>query len=176
MLKKYLRLLLLLMGVFFLVLVGMVFLPTQQCLELTDYKTQQKIGCFPLEKNQGFVISYTHSVNKGRVKDFYQVYDNQLYITKTRFVSYGAGIPEPEKGENFVAFDDYFEIQDINRHIPVLLVAVGVIANHGVELNNSVIYLKDFIPVQTQVVFTVKKTSALHLGCNNLLKNISTVN
>lgn len=161
------------MCVFFLVLAGMVFLPTQKCLELTDYKTHKILGYVTLENSDEFIISYTHSVNKGRVKDFYRIQDGELYITKTRFVSYGAGIPEPENNELFVVFDDYYEIQEINRHIPKLLVAVGVIANHGIEVNNTIVYLKDFIPVQTQVVLTEKNVSPLYLLGKKVLKKNS---
>ncbi|MDE7391358.1 MAG: DUF1850 domain-containing protein, partial [Treponemataceae bacterium] len=36
----------------------------------------------------GFVISYTHSVNKGRVHDFYGTDGGVLVLEKTAFVSY----------------------------------------------------------------------------------------
>ena len=48
--------------------------------------------------------------------------------------------------------------------------AVGVVANHGIEVNNTIVYLKDYIPVQTQVVLTEKKIVPLLLLGKKLLK------
>ena len=58
-------------------------------------------------KNKEFVILYTHSVNKGLVRDYYIIEDKNIVLSKTRFASYGAGIPEPEELQKFIITDDY---------------------------------------------------------------------
>ncbi|MDE5581059.1 MAG: DUF1850 domain-containing protein, partial [Treponemataceae bacterium] len=65
-------------------------MPTQKVLAITSTnESSQKI--FSKSALNGFCISYTHSVNKGRVRDFFRVEGNRLKIFRTEFPSYGAG-------------------------------------------------------------------------------------
>ena len=117
---------------------------------------------------KGFVISYTHSVNKGRVHDYYRrTPENKLELYKTSFVSYGAGIPEPEEtpGAVFSVTDDQYVITGINRVVPRLVMAVGLIAEHSItfdeafEVGHKEFYLTDFFAPQTSIIFEYKKVS-----------------
>ena len=117
---------------------------------------------------KGFVISYTHSVNKGRVHDFYKpTQDKKLELYKTSFVSYGAGIPEPEEtpGAVFTVTDDHYVISGLNRIVPRLVMAVGLIAEHSItfdeafEVGQKEFYLTDFFEPQTSIIFEYKKVS-----------------
>ena len=63
---------------------------------------------FNIEKKE-FIISYTHSVNRGRVRDYYIIKNKYIILSKTRFMSYGAGIPEPEKRQKFIETEDYIK-------------------------------------------------------------------
>lgn len=98
-----------------------------------------------------FVISYIHSVNKGRVRDYYIIKDKDIVLLKTQFVSYGAGMPEPEEGEKLIMTDDYVEISDINKKIDNLYLFVGIIANHKIEIDGKKIELKKIFKPQTSV-------------------------
>lgn len=117
---------------------------------------------------KGFVISYTHSVNKGRVHDFYKpTQDKKLELYKTSFVSYGAGIPEPEEtpGAVFTVTNDHYVISGLNRIVPRLVMAVGLIAEHSItfdeafEVGQKEFYLTDFFDPQTSIIFEYKKVS-----------------
>ncbi len=111
---------------------------------------------------EGFVISYTHSVNKGRVHDFYvPAEDGGLELYRTQFVSYGAGIPEPGEtpGTEFFVTDTGYEIRNLHRKLPRLVMAVGVIAEHSVTFGNDEFFLKDFFKPQTSLVFEIKRVS-----------------
>ena len=117
---------------------------------------------------KGFVISYTHSVNKGRVHDYYRpAEDKKLELYKTSFVSYGAGIPEPDEtpGAVFTVTDDHYVISGINRVVPRLVMAVGLIAEHSItfdeafEVGKNEFYLTDFFEPQTSIIFEYKKVS-----------------
>lgn len=108
-----------------------------------------------------FVVSYTHSVNKGRVRDYYRFgADRVLRVEKTRFVSWGAGIPDPEGGNTFVNADGYIEIGNINRVIPRLVVRVGIVADHALELPGAApVRLSDAFKPQTAVAFEYRNLS-----------------
>ena len=115
----------------------------------------------------GFAISYTHSVNKGRVKDFYKSKGHKLVCGRTVFVSYGAGIPEPQEmpGAVFKSTDEGYEISNINRTVDKLVMAVGIVANHAISIQDkngkiTDYFLTDFFEPQTSIVFQIKNVSA----------------
>lgn len=107
-------------------------------------------------KNKEFVISYTHSVNKGLVRDYYIIRDKNIILSKTRFVSYGAGIPEPEEAQKITITDDYIEINDINKKIDNLYLFVGTIANHRIEIDGEEIELKKIFKPQSSLKIEYK--------------------
>ncbi|MCR4579064.1 MAG: DUF1850 domain-containing protein [Treponema sp.] len=111
----------------------------------------------------GFVISYTHSVNKGRVHDYYRLCGNKrLELYQTDFVSYGAGIPEAEEtpGAVFEVNGDNYSIKNLNRCLDRLVMAVGLIANHSISFGDSREYkMTSLFPAQTSIVFEYKKIS-----------------
>lgn len=110
---------------------------------------------FNIEKKE-FIISYTHSVNRGRVRDYYIIKSKYIILSKTRFMSYGAGIPEPEKRQKFRETEDYIEISDINRKIDNLYLFVGTIANHKIEIDEKKIELKEIFKPQENVKIEYK--------------------
>ena len=107
-------------------------------------------------KNKEFVILYTHSVNKGLVRDYYIIKSKYIILSKTRFMSYGAGIPEPEKRQKFRETEDYIEISDINRKIDNLYLFVGTIANHKIEIDEKKIELKEIFKPQENIKIEYK--------------------
>ena len=110
---------------------------------------------FNIEKKE-FIISYTHSVNSGRVRDYYIIKSKYIILSKTRFMSYGAGIPEPEKRQKFTETEDYIEISDINRKIDNLYLFVGTIANHKIEIDEKKIELKEIFKPQENIKIEYK--------------------
>lgn len=110
---------------------------------------------FNIEKKE-FIISYTHSVNRGRVRDYYIIKNKYIILSKTRFMSYGAGIPEPEKRQKFRETEDYIEISDINRKIDNLYLFVGTIANHKIEIDEKKIELKEIFKPQENIKIEYK--------------------
>ena len=101
--------------------IGAIFIaPVIPVLSIINRKApNQKIYSIDGFKN-GFIISYTHSVNKGRVKDYYTVNkDFSLLCDKSVFVSYGAGIPEPQDFPDavFSVTSEGYTITNIKRNV-----------------------------------------------------------
>lgn len=148
---------------------GLFCSPILPVLSITNRKNHAQRfysvdGC----KN-GFIISYTHSVNKGRVKDFYTVTSNQkLLCNTTVFLSYGAGIPEPDDFPDavFTVTKDGYEITNINRIVDKLTMAVGIIANHAITITHKNVskdyYFTDFFEPQTSIILEIKRVSLLN--------------
>ena len=109
---------------------GLFFLPAVRVLSISGRKTPDKVFYSAAACKEGFIISYTHSVNKGRVHDYYRALpDGTLELYKTQFVSYGAGIPEPEEtpGAVFTVTKDGYFIENLKRKVPRLVMAVAFI-------------------------------------------------
>ena len=114
---------------------------------------------------RGFIISYTHSVNKGRVHDYYRADGKNLILYRTDFVSYGAGMPEIEETPDAVFYqagETY--TMEYERNVGTsFLLSVGVIAEHSITLGDYEFFLKDFFEPKTSLVFKIKRISLIEL-------------
>lgn len=146
-----------------------MFFPAVSVLSISNRKNASQVYYSRDAYKNGFEISYTHSVNKGRVHDIYQITgDDKLLVDETIFVSYGAGIPEPEEtiGAVFEVLDNGYRIKNLRRIVSKLTMAVGIIANHefliyeNAEKSRSKKYVAtDLFEAQTGIILEIKKVS-----------------
>lgn len=106
-------------------------------------------------------LLYTHSVNKTLVEDGFVVEGGDMLLECSRYRSYGAGIAEPEPGQKLVQGEDYLELQDINRRIPVVWTYVGRVADHRLRLGEAgeVIHLNQLAQPGTLVGLSAERWS-----------------
>lgn len=146
--------------------ITLLFIPLFPKLVLNSVKNN-KVNMILNLNDKKFIISYTHSVNKGRIRDYYFIdKNNNLILDKTRFVSYGAGIAEPESYENIVITDDYIEINKMNRIIKDFYLFIGIIANHTITADEKVIELDSFFAPQTNIKIEYKNVSLFEIIMN----------
>ena len=141
-------------------------LPLVRTLSISNRKNHSERIYSIKAVKEGFSVNYTHSVNKGRVHDYYRILKSgQLELYKTCFVSYGAGIPEPyeTQGADFLVTEDGYIIENLQRRLPRLVMAVGVIAEHSVTVGETEFFLKDFFKPQTSLIFEMKRLSLLQI-------------
>ncbi len=162
-------------GIICLYVIYCFFIPRINVLSISNRKNPKERLYSRDAAALGFCISYTHSVNKGRVHDYYNFDEKSgdLVMEETHFVSYGAGIPEPEEteGAEFKVLENGYLIRNINRQVPELLMAVGIIANHTLSVSykggaligeplNEVPFTNYFAP-QTSLIFERKKINLI---------------
>lgn len=157
-----------------LIIVCLLGLPVIRVLSISNRKKPSEYYLSKQGIKNGFVISYTHSVNKGRVHDYYTCLDDDtLLLDNTVFVSYGAGIPEPEEtpGAVFTVTPEGYKIDNLNRIVPHLVMAVGIIANHSIVFDcnndfksdaNKEITMTDLFAPQTSLILKIKRVSYLN--------------
>ena len=146
---------------------GFFFLPAVRVLSVSSRKNPEQVFYSTADCKEGFIISYTHSVNKGRVHDYYKALpDGTLELYQTQFVSYGAGIPEPEEipGAVFSVTKEGYFITNVRRKVPRLVMAVGIIANHSIATGSTMrteneYFLTDFFAPQTSIILEIKRVS-----------------
>ena len=91
-----------------------------------------------LPRGETVWLLYTHSFNKGLVEDGYQpTQDGKVCLRRTRIRQYGAGIPEPEPGQTFTAYDGYYELAGLDREMDVQWTYVGRIADHRLRVGED---------------------------------------
>ena len=137
--------------------IGMT-VPSVMCLSISSRKHPGKM-VLSTRALSGFTISYTHSVNKGRVRDYYLVQDGMIVLHKTEFVSYGAGIPEAYEtaGAEFTVTKSGYAITGLDRRLRQMVMAVGVIAGHSFSAGDNDVPLTDYFEPQTSLVFEARK-------------------
>ena len=148
---------------------GFFFLPAVRVLSISGRKNPEKAVYSAAACKEGFIISYTHSVNKGRVHDYYRALpDGTLELYKTQFVSYGAGIPEPEEtpGAVFTVTKDGYFIENLKRKVPRLVMAVGIVANHSIAAGSEMRvenehFLTEWFTPQTSIILEIKRVSTI---------------
>lgn len=168
-----------------LMILYVIFFPWINVLSISNRKNLKQRVYSTQAYEVGFCISYTHSVNKGRVHDYYKIDKNtgDLILTDSHFVSYGAGMPELEEtdGASFVLLENGYLMKDINRRVPKLVMAVGVIANHTFspcyydgelfgEPLSEIPFTLYFEP-QTSLLFECKKINYIDLIRHNLKRD-----
>ena len=112
---------------------------------------------------KGFEISFTHSVNRGRVVDIYSIEGSTLVLRATRFSSYGAGMPDPTGSQTFVQKDDYYELGGIDMPLESLTMQTGVIADHHLAANGQEHIFNELVPSQTRLTLRAEQKSAAQL-------------
>jgi hypothetical protein len=142
------------------VLAVLLFLPSRDALEVVLTKTGQEVLCAEMGEGEEFVLSFTHSVNRRPVFDTLRVDGNQLVIVKSRFDSFGAGMPETSSSEGTlrVSGDGWLE-WTVNRRVPEVSLFVARVANHVLHAKGRKIALADLAEPGTSVTLRAAKIS-----------------
>lgn len=153
-----------------IIIIALLFVPLFPRLILNSVKNNKDNFIFNINKKE-FLISYTHSVNKGRIRDYYIINNNNdIVLDKTRFVSYGAGMSDPEGDEKIIITDDYIEINNINKKIKDLYLFVGIVADHRIEFDGKEIKLNTLFEPQINIKIQYKRVSLFKM-ITNIMNN-----
>lgn len=92
----------------------------------------------PLGNGSTFAIRYIHSVARTPVEDWFAVSDGCLYLEKTVYQDFGAGLPHmPEGGQRMTTADGHVIISGFHRALPRFDLRVGRIARHTLILPDA---------------------------------------
>lgn len=85
-----------------------------------------------------FAVRFMHSVAKSPVTDFFIVRDGKIFLDKTVYHDFGAGLPHaPEKGQSMRAEHGEITITGFDREIPDLEIRIGREADHTLLIFNN---------------------------------------
>lgn len=107
-------------------------------LVLTDARGAVLFAC-PAQEGFVFGIRYIHSVAKSPVEDWFRVAHNVIFLEKTIYQDFGAGLPHnPGPGQTMTTADGYIVINGYQMPLPSFDVRVGRVAQHVLLLPQAV--------------------------------------
>jgi len=142
----------------------LLFYPGNIVLKLTAAKSGRVVFCAPVTDGEEFLLSFIHSVNKRPVYETLRVAGNHLLIVKSRYDSFGAGMPEAstQEGSLKLGSDGWLE-WTVNREVPEVNLFVGWVANHSLRLKDREIFLADIVEAGTSLSIRAQKVSCFEL-------------
>jgi hypothetical protein len=108
------------------------FFPLREGLVLRRTRTGAALAFIQIGPGVAFDLCYTHSVNRGAVRDSFYVDDRgDIILTASVHQSFGAGMEEGSAETGFVRLTDRgLELDGLKRRLGTLTVAVGSVAGH----------------------------------------------
>ncbi len=89
----------------------------------------------PARDGLAFGIRYIHSVAKSPVEDWFRVSRGMIFLEKTVYQDFGAGLPHnPGPGQTMSTGDGHIVISGYHKTLPFFDVRVGRIARHTLLL------------------------------------------
>jgi hypothetical protein len=145
------------MIVFFLV-------PTQSVLMVRAVGAGTTVLCTPMNEGEEWTLAYLHSVNRRPVFDTLRVEGGELRIVKSRFDTFGAGIPEVSTTEHPLRIgpDGWLEYT-VNRLTPDVTIFVGRVAQHTLQIKGQEIPLVSLAEPGKALHFSVQRRSLFDL-------------
>ena len=120
---------------------------TKGTLVLEDVRSGEIIAAYPMKTGDEFSIGFIHSVNKSPVTDYYALRSDGIYVVKTVYYGFGAGVQtELEEGQKLTYGDDgSMIITGFDRKMDDLIYFVGTVSDHTLTLlENETFCLHEF--------------------------------
>jgi hypothetical protein len=114
-------------------------------LMLTHARTGEVLFTQPVHATDVIRLSWIHSVELTPWEEYYQILSTgELLLVKTRFQSYGAGVPE--YGGTFRKEKEWMIRENINKVLPALQWIHSQAAKFQVDLNDTVLLKTEDMP------------------------------
>lgn len=128
-------------------------------LVMKDFKSGETYLELPLNDDHIFSVSYTHSVNKSLVEEYYTITPkDDITLIKARYNNFGAGVATELSNGEYLSFDedDYMVINNMSVPVPQLIYKVGTVSDHILHIDDNSWHLKEYAPELTSVIFELK--------------------
>ena len=146
------------------VLAAVLTYPRHLVLEIVHANTGRVVLCADMADGEEFILAFVHSVNRRPVYDTLRAERDHLVIVRSRFDTFGAGMPEAttEQGTLRIAGDGWLE-WTVNRPLPEVIVRVGRVAEHTLRLKGRAIPLKELAEPGTPLSMRTHQRSTYRL-------------
>lgn len=115
------------------------------CLILRNGDTGKALLAYPMGEGDEFSVTFVHSVNKTPVTDVYQIRSGEVYVARTIYYSFGAGVQtEIEEGQTLEYGEDgSMIVSGFERRMDRLSYIVGTVSDHILKIGKKSISLRE---------------------------------
>jgi hypothetical protein len=134
-----------------------IFFVSTPCLLLRNGDSGKLIAAFPVEDGIEFSITFIHSVNNSPVTDMYKIQNGKIYVVKTIYYSFGAGVQtEIEESQSLEYGEDgSMIVSGFDLNMDNLSYIVGTVSDHILKINENTISLRELCGRNTIVKFSI---------------------
>ena len=125
-------------------------------LVLRNGDTKEEFARFRVSEGDEFSVTFIHSVNQYPLTDVYQIRNHKIYVVRTIYNNFGAGVQtEIEPGQKL----EYGEnremiVSGFDREMPWLSYIVGTVSDHILTVNGEEISLRELCGRNSKVEFS----------------------
>lgn len=125
-------------------------------LTLRDADSGRVYARYRVSDGDEFSVGFVHSVNKSPVVDFYEIHDQNIYVVKTVYYGFGAGVEtELGTGETLTyGADGSMIVSGFDREMTELRYFVGTVSDHTLTIGAQSISLRDLCGRNSPVAFS----------------------
>ena len=127
-------------------------------LVLRNGDTDEEITRFRVSEGDEFSVTFIHSVNQYPLTDVYEIRDGKIYVVRTIYNNFGAGVQtEIEEGQTLeINENGEMVVSGFNLEMPWLSYIVGTVSDHTLTLHEKKISLRELCGRNTKVAFSVE--------------------
>ena len=128
-------------------------------LVLRNGDTDEEITRFRVSEGDEFSVTFIHSVNQYPLTDVYQIRDHKIYVVRTIYNNFGAGVQtEIEEGQTLeINENGEMVVSGFNLEMPWLSYIVGTVSDHTLTLHEKEISLRELCGRNSKVAFSVEQ-------------------
>lgn len=125
-------------------------------LVLRDGDTGRVYGKFRIKEGDEFSVGFIHSVNKSPLIDVYEIRDHKIYVVRTIYYAFGAGVQTEIEDGQTLSFGDDGEmiVSGFDREMPHLSYIVGTVSDHTLTIGGKEISLRELCGRNSTVEFS----------------------
>ena len=127
-------------------------------LVLRNGDTTEEFARFRVSEGDEFSVTFIHSVNQYPLTDVYEIRDSKIYVVRTIYNNFGAGVQtEIEEGQTLeINENGEMVVSGFELEMPWLSYIVGTVSDHTLTLHEKKISLRELCGRNSKVTFSVE--------------------
>lgn len=128
-------------------------------LVLRNGDTDEEFARFRVSEGDEFSVTFIHSVNQYPLTDVYEIRDHKIYVVRTIYNNFGAGVQtEIEEGQTLeINENGEMVVSGFNQEMPWLSYIVGTVSDHTLKVNGEEISLRELCGRNSKVKFSCEQ-------------------
>lgn len=127
-------------------------------LLLYDSDTGKVYGEFSVGEGSEFAVEFIHSVNKKPLIDVYVIKNEEIYVDRTIYAAFGAGVQSELEDGQTLEYDEKGNIvvSGFDTPFPKVTYVVGTVSDHILHIGGESISLTELCGKNAHVTFELK--------------------